>query len=129
MATCKDCLHLEACVYLLRVIGFDVNKDQNREGADKRCSTFTDKSRFVELPCKVGDVVYSVRFSQKHIIPLTVEGFLCKACSWKVRCTQLVPSWVGNQKEHNYIAFSSFGKTAFLTYEEAEAALAERSEK
>lgn len=80
----------------------------------------------IVLPCKVGDVVYSVSFVHKTVTPLNVEGFLCNWSSWKVHCTHLIPSWVGNQKEHIYIAFSSFGRRVFLTQEEAEQALKER---
>lgn len=46
MATCKDCLHYEACKSLLEAQGYIVNGAG--EDADKRCDTFTDKSRFVE---------------------------------------------------------------------------------
>lgn len=77
-------------------------------------------------PCKVGDIVYRVSFVHKNVIPLKVEGFVCNLSSWKVHCTHLIPSWVGNQKEHLYISFSSFGKTVFPTIEEAEAKLKER---
>ena len=125
MVTCKDCLHNHVCDLWREQEGQDAKSWSDSDDWD--CDYFADKSRFVELPCKVGDVVYRVSFSPKHIIPLTVEGFLYKGCSWQVRCTQLVPSWVGNQKEHNYIAFSSFGKAAFLAREEAEAKLAERT--
>lgn len=77
-------------------------------------------------PCKVGDTVYRVSFVHNSVEMLKVEGFLRNLASWKVHCTHVIPSWVGNQKEHIYISFSSFGKAVFLAREEAEAALAER---
>lgn len=79
-------------------------------------------------PCKVGDAVYRVSFVHKTVEMLKVEGFLRNVASWKVHCTKFIPKWLGNQKEHIYIQFSAFGKTVFLTCEEAEKALAERSE-
>ena len=79
-------------------------------------------------PCEVGDAVYRVSFVHKTVEMLKVEGFLRNVASWKVHCTKFIPKWLGNQKEHIYIQFSAFGKTVFLTREEAEKALAERSE-
>lgn len=116
MADCKDCVHYEVCNRIGNKIlnGFEV------------CDQFKDKSRFVELPCKVGDIVYKVSFVYKNVAPLKVEGFLRSLASWKVHLTHIIPSWIGNQKEHLYIAFSSFGKTVFLTREEAEKALVEK---
>ena len=74
-------------------------------------------------PCKVGDTVYRVSFVHKKVDVLKVDGFLANVASWKVHCTHIVPSWIGNQKEHVYIAFSSFGKTVFLALKEAEQAI------
>lgn len=79
-------------------------------------------------PCKVGDMVYKISFVHKNIIPLRVEGFIRNLASWKAHCTHLIPSWRGNQKEHIYISFSSFGKNTFLTNDEAEQALKEREQ-
>ena len=76
-------------------------------------------------PCKVGDMVYRVSFVNKNIEMLKVEGFLRNLASWKAHCTQFMPSWLGNKKEHFYILFSQFGKTVFLTVKEAEKALEE----
>lgn len=43
MKTCEDCIHYYVCY----------------EGPDRSvCSLFKDKSRFIELPCSVGDTVY-----------------------------------------------------------------------
>lgn len=81
----------------------------------------------VWLPCKVGDTVY-IYSHDKQIRTLKCEGFLFTGICWKARCTDLIPSWVGNQKRHFYIMFSSFGKSAFLTREEAEAALAKEKQ-
>lgn len=77
----------------------------------------------VRLPCKVGDTVFRYSHLEQRIQFLKCEGFLFNGTSWKVRCTDFIPSWVGNQKRHFYITASSFGKTVFLSREEAEAAL------
>lgn len=87
------------------------------------------KSGVIVPPCKVGDAVYRVSFVHKTVEMLKVEGFLRNVASWKVHCTKFIPNWLGNQKEHIYIQFSAFGKTVFLTCEEAEKALAEREGK
>ena len=124
--TCKDCLHYEACkgTYFATWTYSEPNDFDNEHYAYMDgCSNFTDRSEWVHLPCKVGDMVYKVSFVHKNITPLKVEGFICNLVSWKVHCTHLIPSWIGNQKEHIYISFSSFGKNTFLTHEEAEEAL------
>ena len=67
MGTCKDCLHYGVCG------GFtptDLDRDvwhyctQGRQDEipdiENRCSDFKNKSRFIELPCSVGDIVYHV---------------------------------------------------------------------
>ena len=46
--TCRDCLHWDACKNMLEAMGHIVDGDG--QNADKRCSDFADKSRFVELP-------------------------------------------------------------------------------
>lgn len=81
----------------------------------------------VQLPCKVGNTVYRYSRTEQRIQVLKCEGFLYNGVCWKARCTDVIPSWVGNQKRHFYIMFSSFGKTVFLAREEVEAALAKES--
>lgn len=58
MATCKDCLHVEACKNLYEIHGDGLSSDSHA------CKYFKDRARFVELPCKVGDMVYCPRYSQ-----------------------------------------------------------------
>ena len=63
--TCKDCIHNKACSgFTPTDLDSDVF-DYAREGRtdeipdiEERCSSFADKSRFLELPCKVGDRAY-----------------------------------------------------------------------
>ena len=44
--TCKDCIYYDVCDdYILTF-----------------CRGFKDKSRFIELPCKVGDTVYVLEY-------------------------------------------------------------------
>lgn len=63
--TCKDCIHYDVCHIRINSIDFlPVIKGKvsrlsimYKECGDveKHCSHFKDESRFVELPCKVGD--------------------------------------------------------------------------
>lgn len=48
--TCNDCLHVKIC-QKARIM------DPTHNYAIE-CNDFKDRSRFVELPCKIGDTVY-----------------------------------------------------------------------
>lgn len=56
--TCKDCLCSDVCIETRDQI--QMLAHQSRNDVEKVCSNFKDKSRFVELPCKVGDTVYKI---------------------------------------------------------------------
>lgn len=53
--TCKDCLHYELCD-TQAFNGFNKNFEPEKDW--KYCGVFKDKSKYIELPCKVGDTVY-----------------------------------------------------------------------
>lgn len=66
--TCKDCLCSDVCIETrdqIQMLAY-----QSRNDVEKVCSNFKDKARFVELPCKVEDIVYII--SEGDIIPLYV---------------------------------------------------------
>ena len=55
MATCKDCLHCEACSSMLKDLGYTVDGDGL--DADKRCATFTSNTALLELARKNLDLM------------------------------------------------------------------------
>ena len=64
---CKDCLYYDFCI--------DCNDFDERGNPIKynrceweECECFKEKSRFVELPCKVGDTVYLVDRTRDGVI-------------------------------------------------------------
>ena len=73
--------------------------------------------RVVVLPCKVGDVVYGFH-GEKTILPMVAKWIETNTDGWciAVQYTPMAP---------RFYRFSDFGKTVFLTREEAEKALAE----
>lgn len=96
MASCKDCMHEKVCNFF--------GGDLNEEGAEN-CVYFKDHNSFVDLPCKVGDMVYQtdgIRIYENKIERIIFDT--------------------------NNIGFdeTSIGKSIFLTREEAEKALKER---
>lgn len=86
--TCKDCVHYEVCnIFGDEVLGnFDI------------CVHFKDKSKFIELNCKL------FQYDSERIYELKVKKIIYDC---------------------GYIAFDneSIGKNVFLTKEEAEQAL------
>lgn len=48
MKTCKDCIHQQVCVLY---DAFDYEEPMTGD----LCRFFKDKSRFIELPCSIGD--------------------------------------------------------------------------
>lgn len=116
MSTCKDCLHISICPNL------------NHETIADKCPDFKDRSRFVELPCKVGDTVY--RIDKGGYYPKYepfVQELTVTEISWKHEkygTKDLGFAIIANGIRYK---FSSIGKTVFLTREEAEAELARRT--
>ena len=47
MATCKECLHNEACESMLRALGYNVTGDG--DDADERCDTFKKATEYAEV--------------------------------------------------------------------------------
>ena len=97
---CKDCLFYDFCI--------DCNDFDERGNPIKynrceweECECFKEKSRFVELPCKVGDTVYQV--DSERIYESTVKRIIY---------------------DTDGIAFDerAIGKSVFMTLEEAEKA-------
>jgi hypothetical protein len=71
--------------------------------------------RVVVLPCKVGDVVYGFH-GEKTILPMVAKWIETNTDGWCI-AVQYAPM------APRFYRFSDFGKTVFLTREEAEKAL------
>jgi hypothetical protein len=88
---CENCIHNDVC-------------DHNKYGWEN-CNNYKDKSLCVELPCKVGDTVYWYNMGGEIVeAKIKMVGFA-----------------VRHSKGFEYdVPFDVFGKTVFLTKEEAE---------
>lgn len=137
--TCKDCVHYEVCKYMC------FNEDV--PFADPNlCINFHHQSRFVELPCEVGQTVYVITTKR----PCYACYYCSDICHWdchyedrgdlivkkaKVRFIKfeeinkiLLEIEKGKDiMQYAYTCwFTDIGKTVFLSREEAEKALKER---
>ena len=106
--TCKDCIHYKVCCQkpLHVVTGMDFVYRYKYNQIERVCKDFKDRSRFVELPCKIGTELFRIKqINGKRFITNTA---LNSNTFW------------------NIVMQGEFGKTVFLTREEAEQALKER---
>ncbi len=144
MATCKDCIHYEVCktekgsTVFYREGLLSSTYDQ----VDKICGAlFKDRSRFVELPCNFGDVVYHYCDKLHKILDYTVycvnvfgKDAMYRADSYDENDCEVMEalddSEIGFEPEDCQIEFESedIGKVVFLTREEAKQALKERED-
>ena len=119
---CKDCVHHEVCEYDKALV-----EDTNL------CEYFKPKSRFVELPCEVGQTVYYINtFYSKNPIIVKCEVDALHITSGKNQRGHKKPSYALIRNENmkslsTRVYFENFGKTVFISREEAENALRERS--
>lgn len=120
MANCKECIHYRICLEYLSFIAKEKFDEPPfpAENAETTCEHFKDRTRIIDLPCKIGDTVY---FIGKHIYcdtidKISIEKLSDKDVFYRAYCEQCrMP-----------LEFEEFGKIAFLTQEEAERALKER---
>jgi hypothetical protein len=112
MASCKDCIHNVICsadAYF-----------KEREGAEAACVHFKPKSRYIELPCAVGVKVYFAGFDSGECLNGSLVSY----------CLDAAHLWFNCHYDcglNYWHPIEDFGKTVFLTKEEAEKAL-ERSD-
>lgn len=110
---CKDCMKADVCEHksdVDKVIGLFI----------EQCEYFKDKSKFIELPCKVGDTVYYfVNDNLSEYCEVSVAGFHID----KYRIAFEIE--VSGRKF--FVDTEFLGEKVFLTKEEAEQALAERN--
>lgn len=113
--TCKDCLHFDVCEIITEETVFE----------DKECSAFEDKSEWVHLPCKVGDVVYLVMPDSSYF-----DNSKFVVTGWEINSEGERTYRAVCEKDGRLIPLSfgetNIGKTVFLTIEEAEKALDDR---
>ena len=98
MSKCENCIYCKRCIRISPIS--DINNYIDLDGRDyveKICPDFKDKSLFVELPCAIGETVYMVDIYDKIIL----------------------------KREFNIHWIYDFGKTVFLTKEDAEKKLKE----
>lgn len=142
MATCKDCLHFEVCNFMYG------EEFEQHWPPFWTCDRFKDRSRFVELPCKVGDIMYvwgdtlpTHRLDMEDseipsVFPAIVVSIRKNTKSVWVKL-RIYSRWLHPQYDKEcglyedgvdmwkYFTFpaSTIGKTVFPTREEAEAKL------
>ena len=108
MASCKDCIHSECC--FMQYGKTNALKWQSKLG----CKNFKDRSRFVELPCERGDLVYFIK--ARRVMADIVSKFTIDKCGVMLQ----------RVNGYNFGYTDQLGKKIFLTHEEAEQALNER---
>ena len=88
--TCKECIHYELCE-VQAFNGFNKNFEPEKDW--KHCGVFKDKSKYIELPCKVGDVVYWIgRKSGKPFISEEIVQSICCDVRETIEFTALNPN-------------------------------------
>lgn len=113
--TCKKCIHYVVCEAHLKLNDIPL----------ELCGLFKDKSRFIELPCNVGDTVYEFYKPVNQIIPYEIEDVHIDKEQTRYFATAFD---IDYNKYLDEIDFNEdeIGKTVFLTKEEAEKALKEK---
>ena len=66
MATCKDCVHVDVCRFKDLPAPLSDSYIRESECIEKRCGDFKGRSRFVELPCKLGDKIFYTTMGKIH---------------------------------------------------------------
>ncbi len=120
--TCKDCVHYEVCDWHRAYEGY-----LDLFGAE-RCDYYQPKSRFVELPCEVGQTVWEVspvifvNISFKEFCDIKRNKEDIKVLE-RVATLEDIAKWM---TPCQLTGEKPWGKTVFPSREEAEKALAER---
>lgn len=113
--TCKDCISYEACKF------YNKNLPEEYDPIEWQCDNFKDKSRYIELPCKIGDKVYYL--SIERAVPLTYKIVEGEVLNYNINRYGIFDVKI-RQLNSDYIFRTSIDKI-FLSKDEAEVKLKE----
>lgn len=134
MATCAECVHVDVCHEFVKELaaarGLKLGSVEEISAIlqSDDCEQFKDRSRFVELPCKVGDTVY---FNNVHLRYAKVIAIYIDASGgmFDLDIATNIETVAGYEHFINKdYTFEDIGKRLFLTKESAEQAVKEREE-
>ena len=129
MATCAECVHVDVCHEFVKELaaarGLKLGSVEEISAIlqSDDCEQFKDRSRFVELPCKVGDTVY---FNNVHLRYAKVIAIYIDASGgmFDLDIATNIETVAGYEHFINKdYTFEDVGRRLFLTSEEAERAL------
>ena len=121
MSTCKDCVHYYICPASICANCYGlcdecgVCSEYGGRVKYEICEDFKDRSKFIELPCKLGDKVFYFDTAGR-IYKQTIFQFIYGGTGLKLDSDVMFDSEL-------------IGKRFFLSREEAEKALKEREKK
>lgn len=132
--TCKDCIHYGLCLCDVHISETSGAQMQDSNIVEKECEQFKDKSRFIELPCKVGDTVYIISDGdvvEQEAIAIEYDGNFSVAtmCPCYGDCDKGDPCLTYSYVCQSHYTQYNFGRALFFTREEAEKALKGREKK
>lgn len=146
MSNCETCLNKDVCRYNDGVNLYCKN--------DFDCPHHKDRSKFIELPCKIGDTVYVLGNCENIIMNHDNDYFLgtgaiecpfendcdfeeCYDTNFRIFKTRIIEIYCNSYDcwllefenlSNLYYDLTQFGETIFHTKEEAEAALEKLNE-
>lgn len=119
MATCKECLHNGVCSLWRAAEGQDASNYTVGGG----CREFLDQARFAEVPCNLGDTVWVANLTKQIAYENKVHGIYIAGTGKCANTIRLEYTNRLGEKSYRKFTWAQFGKTLFLTKEEAENAL------
>lgn len=116
--TCKDCIHYEVCCRYTTTLYAEVEY--------RNCADFKDKSRFFELPCKLGDTVYVLRNKSRTELEIRPAQIFRISYAYTKKESEIWISAVVRMVDiASFAGVFQFNDRAFATKEDAEKALKE----
>ena len=122
--TCKDCIHYEVCKQKYNHL-YESYSILDAENIESVCKSFKNKSKYIELPCKMGDTVYVIKnnkISAKDIVYYNkIHSRVAEQNEEYWHCVDK------DRISRNVITFypENIGQTVFLSKSEAEQKLKE----
>ena len=121
MKTCYDCIGFEYDICPNYYTDEDM-KEYTDGDIRNTCRNFKDKSKFIELPCSIGDITYAIAYTNKpRVIEVKVFQIL--------NCENTISIWIENTADKTdfwKLTVDQYNKWAkFSTQQEAEMELKE----